>query len=404
MEKVPNCALIDQASLDMDEEMSSEELGELRCSDLDVPLFISETFEPVIDIFLKDIRDEQWMLLEARNIDSDMILLLSNMCHAIVEMASDLILEAVEPQVFTWVQRQTSLDGASSSTNTSILKDRNYHRVTEEDIQASFGDSLQQCFGASLGVEQERSLDSDKLLGLFSAAVKRRVNLELDLINGSVTKPEEPAAETQSCDSHTEDMVYHIAHILRRYVPHLESSYNQGCQGSNCSGCGCIDEAMVLEDFKEEDDITETVCSGGHCPDEIADIKDCREEEDMVEPGRAESYSPLKVIIIEDFDEEDETENLDAPAHERPERSQTDGTQRTSGGNSLVKKVWRCFRKRSSKVSPACEVKNHREVKELEKGSTPLPSRNQRCPAITTMLSSVARIFKKPFTSCSQRG
>lgn len=61
------------------------------------------------------------MFLTAGNIDTQMAILLSNVCNQIVNATSVLVLEVVVPQVLARMHGQFALDGASSTTDSSAM-------------------------------------------------------------------------------------------------------------------------------------------------------------------------------------------------------------------------------------------------------------------------------------------
>lgn len=135
-------------------------------------------------------------------------------------------------------------------------------RVTEEDIQASIGNSFHRCFGATLDVPQERSADSEKLVELFAAEVKKRVNRSLAVIRCNRSTSSE--SETSSA-SHTEDMVYYVIQILSWCfsrkdsfeLPNDEGSLN----GDSYEGSSADEVTYVEEFIPEEPAMPEMTCS-----------------------------------------------------------------------------------------------------------------------------------------------
>ncbi|XP_044044098.1 uncharacterized protein LOC122872228 [Siniperca chuatsi] len=283
MLKAPDCASIDKLSLDMDNKISADELGEQRCSDLEVPLFTTANLKPVVFLYINHIPNEKWILLAAGKVHADTIILLSDMCHEIVDAISAMVLEAVGPQVQSRMYGQTALEVAS---NESITTNRvetpqtkyNYDSVTEEDIQASLGNSLHSCFGAALGIVQEKSHNSEILLELFGAEVKRRVNHSLAVIRSvSSWQSEEPAESETSNESHTDDMVYYIIHILKCLInkDEHESPEDIECLGSDFSEGSIPDEVTDVEEFSAGDD--EMICSVSEA--QSSDLSGCQSVE-----------------------------------------------------------------------------------------------------------------------------
>lgn len=92
---------------------------------------------------------------------SKAVILLSNMCHANIEEISALVLEVVEPQVLAKGHNHACGDKVSLQDGCSCC------RVTENNIQASFRNTLHHCFGEALSMAQGKSHNSDILVKLF---------------------------------------------------------------------------------------------------------------------------------------------------------------------------------------------------------------------------------------------
>ncbi|XP_071319933.1 uncharacterized protein [Trachinotus anak] len=325
VEKIPDCAaLLQPVNSDVNCELIPEDqLGDLRCSDIDVPMFTPDVFETVFQSFISNITKEQWMILAAGNIDADMIKLLSTACKDILDAITVLVMEVVEPQVVARVQDNFSKD---TPNNVSPALIRNYYCVTEEDIQATLGDSVHLSFVAVLKVQQERSI-TKKLTELFAAEVKERVNHQLTLIEGveSNSQPEEPKPQPQTCESHIMDMVYLIVHILKRATDVPGSPEDQDSLGSNSSGSSS-DEEMEGQDFNEDegtyqpDSVTSdessdslespedtgcqgSNCSGGCCPKEVTEVQEFSAKDTHVQTDSLPSESSLDVFESTDYQE-----------------------------------------------------------------------------------------------------
>lgn len=137
--------------------------------------------------------------------------------------------------------------------------DRNFYKVTEEDIEASLGNALHCCFGAAMGVAQQKSYDSEKLVEMFAADVKRKVNQSLAPIRGpaAFTQPQGSAAELETYTSYAEDMIFHIVRILRRckMAQSFEIHYKE-TPDSDYSDSSYPDEVTDVEEFWLEDSET----------------------------------------------------------------------------------------------------------------------------------------------------
>ncbi|KAA8584024.1 hypothetical protein FQN60_015232, partial [Etheostoma spectabile] len=135
------------SSLNMDIKISPEELGEQRCSDLELPLLTSETLDEVVMLYLGYVTNKQWLLLAAGSIDSAAVTLLSDLCHEVVQTVCNEVLDVVAPQVYGKTWGHNFMESTINPSNTSVTmyldkseapqREHNDHSVTVEDIQAS---------------------------------------------------------------------------------------------------------------------------------------------------------------------------------------------------------------------------------------------------------------------------
>ncbi|XP_059180226.1 uncharacterized protein LOC131959138 [Centropristis striata] len=200
------------------ERIPSDEIGEMRCSDLDLPMLTSDTVSKWITPHLNDIKAKQWTSLHI-NIDNNTVMILSNICHEITETVSNLVLDDVMPQVYQWMENINNPSKTSAVTNRikSPYRNRNYHTITVEDIEACLGNSLHQSLGEFLGVIEESCRDSEQLLHLVAEEVAKQVNRTLIYIRESFSSQQvEQSFEFESPLSPTQEMVYHMSNILRR--------------------------------------------------------------------------------------------------------------------------------------------------------------------------------------------
>ncbi|KAE8283882.1 hypothetical protein D5F01_LYC17209 [Larimichthys crocea] len=173
MLNVPDYVLEEEETIRMDNEVSVDEEGELRCSDFEVPLFTSETFIDLFLLHLKNLTQEQWDFLAFGKIDLPTVLILTNLCNDIVENVTMEVLEEIEPQY--------NSANTPVTTNNSELpqRERNLCSVTREDIEASLGDSLNQCFAEVMNVSEKKSDYSEQLRRLVAGEVARNINCRL---------------------------------------------------------------------------------------------------------------------------------------------------------------------------------------------------------------------------------
>ncbi|XP_030598476.1 uncharacterized protein LOC115789273 [Archocentrus centrarchus] len=188
------------------------EPGEMRCSDLDVPLLTVEDIG-MIKNYLCHLSYEQWTVL-----DSDAICLdaaqLCKMCQIVIRDISVLVLKNIEFQVLSKPHVHVPNDDkgtTSKSLNGEPLLDGcSYCRVTEDDIQATLDHVLEKCFGLALGLKQKRSYESDRLCTLFSAEIAKNVNSALRNITGSTSLQSDEFISP----SNLKEMVGHVINIL----------------------------------------------------------------------------------------------------------------------------------------------------------------------------------------------
>ncbi|KAK1876347.1 E3 ubiquitin-protein ligase CSU1 [Dissostichus eleginoides] len=237
-----------------------------------MPMLTPDIFQPIINSFLNDCTNVSWQLLSDGKIDSDMIILLTRMCQEIIDTLTILILEATLPQVnkwMDWVEEENHKNAcitASVPTEPRVYtqRTRTYDRVTEEDVEASFGNCLDCCFGMALGLQQGKTEQSQALLALFIVSITKRVNYGLQ----ELTQPSSANSSNESVsstDSQTEDIVYHIAHILRACMGNdkvLPSpQFSRSSQRSSCTFSDdetdikkimeAADQLLVLTDIRE---------------------------------------------------------------------------------------------------------------------------------------------------------
>ncbi|XP_030599435.1 uncharacterized protein LOC115789967 [Archocentrus centrarchus] len=156
-------------------EMSGEK-GALDCWDFQVnPLFLEELISPC----LNGISYEEWMSLDTNDSGSEVVVLLSDMCSEVIITNSNLILEIVEPLIFT------SGHDLSCGNDATVQGGCSNFKVMEENIEACFGNSLNQYFVEVLDIAEGSCDTLDELVRLFSAEVTKKVNLLLAQVTGS---------------------------------------------------------------------------------------------------------------------------------------------------------------------------------------------------------------------------
>ncbi|KAA8579337.1 hypothetical protein FQN60_010677 [Etheostoma spectabile] len=456
------------SSFHMDSTISPEELGEQRCSDLDLPLLTSETLDEVVSLYLGYITNKQWAMLADGHVDSAAATLLSDLCHEVVQTVCSEVLDVVAPQVYRQTMGHNYMESTSSASATMYLDEyeapqRNYHSVTAEDIQASLGHSLHECLGEALEVVEERCEDAEQLLRLVAEEVA-------DKINRTLAATRRPTSSSQSEESvwcvsprTTQLMVFHVAKILSRCVVR---KYNivpseELRLVSVSSGASSPDDESTAEEPNSERTDGSLVESPG--PDLVISVSSASPAATKEELTQGEktflavflgklldhiAHSTKTSVLDLNFD--GLLENLRRIAEETGfTLPQTVGNlhraifkklcvefgskkllhaaigseglafeeavarelrvlqqKATHKKPSFGTNVRRIFR-RSNKVSPACDVETfNSQVGLLESESTPRYQKKQKGPpgAINRMFSTMARILKKPFTSCTSPG
>ncbi|TKS66258.1 hypothetical protein D9C73_000314 [Collichthys lucidus] len=180
----------------MENQDSSDEFGEMICSELDVPIITSEALEPVVTICLCAITADHWLLLADGKVTFGAFSQLHKMCSDILKIISYEVLEVVEPQVRDWMFIHATQDGHN-------MKNHIFYSVTEDDIKASIGDFFDHCFGEVTGTPQERSNESVILLEMIAAEVKKRVNEALAELISPAGQPASCPQTVESIDSET---------------------------------------------------------------------------------------------------------------------------------------------------------------------------------------------------------
>ncbi|KAK5932748.1 hypothetical protein CgunFtcFv8_004427 [Champsocephalus gunnari] len=230
-----------------------------------MPMLTPDIFQPIIRSCLNDCTDVSWQLLSDGKIDSDAAILLTRMCQDITDTLTILIMEVTLPQVnkwMDWVEEENHKNASITASFPSVYTQRTriYDRVTEDDVEASFGNCLDCCFGMALGLPQSKTEQSQALLALFIVSITKRVNSDLR----DLTQPPSSNSSSESVsstDSQTKDIVYHIAHILRACMrndnglPSLQFS-RRSCTFSDDETdikkiMAAADELLVSTDFAE---------------------------------------------------------------------------------------------------------------------------------------------------------
>ncbi|TKS89434.1 hypothetical protein D9C73_023559 [Collichthys lucidus] len=239
MLNVPDYVLEEEETIRMDNKVSVDEEGELRCSDFEVPQFTSETFIDLFLLHLEMLTQEQWDFLAFGKIDLPTVLILTNLCNDIVENVTMEVLEEIEPQC--------NSANTPVTTNNSELpqRERNLCSVTREDIETSLGDSLNQCFAKVMNVSEKKSEYSEQLRRLVAGEVARNINCRL--------------AVQSTSSKQTEEFVRIETPLANEMVRNISKIFTQNLLRKNSSETSEEEEEYLDSDFSHSsyrDDIT----------------------------------------------------------------------------------------------------------------------------------------------------
>ncbi|CAI5679084.1 unnamed protein product [Oreochromis niloticus] len=280
-----------------------EEMGTLDCRHLKLPLLTLENLGKVITPYVKDVSQDQWASLADGDPGSKVVILLSSMCHAVIEEISALVLEVVEPQVLAKGHNHASGDKVSLQDGCSCC------RVTENNIQASFRNTLHHCFGEALSMAQGKSYNADILVKLFSAEITKKVNTSLARITG-------PAPTPKTHDSVTGmsiiQMVYNVTEIFECILNISRKITDRASDSMTCSDSNC--KQICCLDVEEEEDA------------EIPQISDCSLENSLCMdnlsppptpelPKYSETFVPSALILAYQENSSPSLESPDCPVN-----------------------------------------------------------------------------------------
>ncbi|XP_059184309.1 uncharacterized protein LOC131963172 [Centropristis striata] len=249
---------MDKLPLNMDYKIPEDELGDLRCSDLDVPMF--QTFIGTVSGYVRTIQQHGWKLISEGKLDSETTKnsVLFKLCQVLLELITDEVFVEVVPQIRS---RMDAKMEEEDDINDTLQSERNYFSVSEEDILASLGSSFHRSFGAE---SPTPSKHVEKLQELLATQVAKRVNQAIYLIWPS--SPPQPSQQSQisvdspsSYESPIEEMAYCVSRILREIMgikePSPETPDDQESQVSELSELSSPDQenCIKVQDTDYED-------------------------------------------------------------------------------------------------------------------------------------------------------
>lgn len=199
---------------------SDDEIRDMKCSDLDMPLFQSKyvtlLFNECLNLAFPS-RESWAFVMDGRqhvSIEVNSVLLFIGM--EIVNQVSSAVFQVVAPQVI--------------SHSGLRCKSRNYRFVTEEDILASFNTDFHLGLETALGLAVEYSYIIDKMLELVATEVSNTVNEWLELMEQQETEP-------QLCLMHPREMVRLFAFMLVLAAPKHPDPCDGQATLKQCESC-----------------------------------------------------------------------------------------------------------------------------------------------------------------------
>ncbi|XP_030575424.1 uncharacterized protein LOC115773058 [Archocentrus centrarchus] len=205
-------------------------MRELVCSHLKLPVVALEDFEKVVTPYVQDISHDEWIYLDAYDSGSEVSILLADMCHAVIGEISALILQGVEPQALASKHYHSSGDDGTVQDGSS------HCRVTEQDVQACFRNSLHCYFGEALDVAEESSHNLDQLVRLFSAEITKTVNSSLAQLTWSAFVFNIYDSVTAECIL---PIVHNVGEMFKYMLDGCKRMEDESCDEVACPRCNC---------------------------------------------------------------------------------------------------------------------------------------------------------------------
>ncbi|XP_037642800.1 uncharacterized protein LOC119498211 isoform X2 [Sebastes umbrosus] len=266
--------------MDCSTSISFDEMGDLRCSDFDLPLFTSESLVRVFMFHFSNMKKTQWESMKDGIIDADTFVRLFSLCQDLVETVHTHIVDSVAPHI-----RNPAGDcSANKSVTMNEIGSCNYHTVTEEDVEASLGNSLYQCLGEVVGVVEEKSKYSEELLQLVAEDVAERVNCTL-------------AFTRQTAPFQGLDMISKVVKILTRCLLKKDQHQVHLEKPDNAFGTQYLD-GRSTEPFSSPEPDDETMF------EEFGTEKPANAFSTQYLDGRSTDSSMFEKISLLDFDDE----------------------------------------------------------------------------------------------------
>ncbi|XP_030578042.1 uncharacterized protein LOC115774775 [Archocentrus centrarchus] len=206
------------------------EMGEEVCMHLKLPLVTPESLEKVIGPCVQDISHKEWMSLDGCENGSEVGILLFDMCRALIGEISTLVLEDVEPQVLASDHYHLCGDDETVQGGCS------HCRVTEQDIQACFRNSLHRYFSEALNIAEQSSHSLDHLVRLFSAQITKSVNSSLAQLTWSALPSDIYSSPSAECIL---QMVHIIGKMFKSMLDGRERMEDGSCDKVACPRCNC---------------------------------------------------------------------------------------------------------------------------------------------------------------------
>ncbi|XP_030584909.1 uncharacterized protein LOC115780081 [Archocentrus centrarchus] len=235
--KMPSLSKIEMEKIPVDE------CGEMMRSHLDMPLVTFPLIDKILNKWIQNVSDDQLLGLTRGDTAIDTLALVSDMSQALIEEIGIFLLEDFKIQISANPHEHVPSDNKNTSADTSKLMNTqtltegcSYCRVTQDDVQSSFGDLFDTCFGKFLETVQRRSHDSVRLSTLLSVEIAKNVNLAL-----SHSTAETSVRRRRSTpESELKEIALHVINILHICMNTTCAPLcTQSIQSSDAESSGC---------------------------------------------------------------------------------------------------------------------------------------------------------------------
>ncbi|XP_030601053.1 uncharacterized protein LOC115791094 [Archocentrus centrarchus] len=278
----------------------SDEFDEISRSHLDMPLFTFPVFKETVSNWMDNLSDDDWLDLHNDENGIHKLALISDMSQALIEENAIFLLNHIRIQISANPHEHVPMDNKSSSADTSKLVNSqplfdgcSYCRVTQDDVQSSFGDVLDTCFGQFMGTVQRRSFDSARICTLLSVEIAKHVNSALShsTVQTSVrSRRFTPQSKLKEIAHHVIN-IFCICKSMTHAPPSAQCSQSSGAKCPCCSG---LKGDVNIQPDRSEGRIVVLPLPGDMIPgfSNFEDVQESPEEtcRKTLEQRRAESF------------------------------------------------------------------------------------------------------------------